>query len=65
MGPVPAAAALGAQSRDRVGGGDPGVIMGGMKMGGPVVAEDDGVVKEVRCEEGQAVAEGYSLVVLE
>ncbi len=31
----------------------------------PVEAEDDGTVKEIRCEEGQAVNEGDVLVVLE
>jgi acetyl-CoA carboxylase biotin carboxyl carrier protein len=30
-----------------------------------VEAEDAGVVKEIRCQEGQAVSEGETLVVLE
>jgi acetyl-CoA carboxylase biotin carboxyl carrier protein len=30
-----------------------------------VEAEDEGVVKEILCEEGQSVAEGDPLVVLE
>jgi acetyl-CoA carboxylase biotin carboxyl carrier protein len=36
-----------------------------MKMEMPVEVEDDGVVKEIRCEEGQSVQEGDVLVVLE
>jgi acetyl-CoA carboxylase biotin carboxyl carrier protein len=36
-----------------------------MKMEMPVEAEDPGVVREIRCEEGQAVNEGETLVVLE
>jgi acetyl/propionyl-CoA carboxylase alpha subunit len=31
----------------------------------PVEAEDDGTVKEIKCEEGQSVSEGDTLVVLE
>jgi acetyl-CoA carboxylase biotin carboxyl carrier protein len=41
------------------------VILESMKMEIPVEAEDDGTVKEIRCEEGQAVSEGDVLVVLE
>jgi acetyl-CoA carboxylase biotin carboxyl carrier protein len=36
-----------------------------MKMEMPVEAEDDGTVKEIACEEGQAVSEGDTLVVLD
>jgi acetyl-CoA carboxylase biotin carboxyl carrier protein len=36
-----------------------------MKMEMPVEAEDSGVVKEIAVEEGQAVSEGDTLVVLE
>ncbi|HMS63438.1 MAG TPA: acetyl-CoA carboxylase biotin carboxyl carrier protein subunit [Solirubrobacteraceae bacterium] len=36
-----------------------------MKMEMPVEAEDEGTVKEILCEEGQAVNEGDTLVVLE
>jgi acetyl-CoA carboxylase biotin carboxyl carrier protein len=36
-----------------------------MKMEMPVEAEDSGVVKEIRCHEGQAVSEGDVLIVLE
>lgn len=49
---------------DEVEDGDTVVILESMKMEIPVEAEDDGVVKEIRCEEGQAVSEGDVLVVL-
>ncbi len=41
------------------------VILESMKMEMPVEAEDEGVVKEILCAEGQAVSEGDVLVVLE
>jgi len=41
------------------------VILESMKMEMPVEAEDAGVVKEILCEEGQSVAEGDPLVILE
>jgi acetyl-CoA carboxylase biotin carboxyl carrier protein len=41
------------------------VILESMKMEMPVEAEDAGAVKEILCEEGQAVNEGDTLVVLE
>jgi acetyl-CoA carboxylase biotin carboxyl carrier protein len=50
---------------DTVSDGDTVVILESMKMEIPVEAEDDGVVKEIRCEEGQSVSEGDVLVVLE
>ncbi len=40
------------------------VILESMKMEIPVEAEDGGVVKEIRCAEGQAVSEGDVLIVL-
>ena len=43
---------------DTVEEGDPVVILESMKMEMPVEAEDSGVVKEIRCKEGQAVSEG-------
>ncbi|HET7177153.1 MAG TPA: biotin/lipoyl-binding carrier protein [Solirubrobacterales bacterium] len=49
---------------DEVEDGDTVVILESMKMEIPVEAEDDGVVTEIRCEEGQAVSEGDVLVVL-
>jgi acetyl-CoA carboxylase biotin carboxyl carrier protein len=36
-----------------------------MKMEMPVEAEDDGTVTEIRVDEGQAVGEGDTLVVLD
>ena len=45
--------------------GDTLVILESMKMEIPVESEDDGVVKEIRCEEGQSVTEGDVLIVLE
>ncbi len=49
---------------DEVADGDAVVILESMKMEMPVEAEDDGVVAELRCEEGQSVSEGDVLVVL-
>jgi acetyl-CoA carboxylase biotin carboxyl carrier protein len=45
--------------------GDTVVILESMKMEMPVEAEDEGTVKQVLVEEGQAVSEGDTLVVLE
>ncbi len=50
---------------DAVTSGDTLVILESMKMEMPVEAPQDGRVKEVRCAEGQPVAEGDVLVVLE
>lgn len=50
---------------DPVADGDTLVILESMKMEIPVEAEDDGTVKEIRCEEGQSVSEDDVLVVLE
>jgi acetyl-CoA carboxylase biotin carboxyl carrier protein len=41
------------------------VILESMKMEMPVEAEDPGTVKEILCEEGQAVNEGDTLVILD
>jgi acetyl-CoA carboxylase biotin carboxyl carrier protein len=41
------------------------VILESMKMEMPVEAEDAGKVREILCEEGQAVNEGDPLLVLE
>ena len=49
---------------DQVDLDDTVVILESMKMEMPVEAEDSGVVKEIRCEEGQSVSEGEVLVVL-
>ena len=45
--------------------GDTVAILESMKMEMPVEAEDAGTVTEICCEEGQAVSEGDTLVVLE
>jgi acetyl-CoA carboxylase biotin carboxyl carrier protein len=50
---------------DTVEDGDTVAILESMKMEIPVESEDDGTVKEIRCEEGQAVSEGDVLIVLE
>ena len=50
---------------DEVSDGDTVAILESMKMEIPVESEDDGVVKEIRCEEGQSVSEGDVRVVLE
>ena len=49
---------------DEVEEGDTVVILESMKMEIPVEVEDDGTVREIRCEEGQTVSEGDVLVVL-
>ena len=54
-----------AKTGDTVVADDTLVILESMKMEIPVEAEDDGTVKEIRCEEGQSVSEGEVLVVLE
>ena len=41
------------------------LFMESMKMEMPVDSEEDGTVKEIKCEEGQSVNEGDTLVVLE
>ena len=53
------------QVGDSVEEGDTVVVLESMKMEMPVEAEDPGTVTEIRCEEGQAVSEGQTLVVLE
>jgi acetyl-CoA carboxylase biotin carboxyl carrier protein len=50
---------------DSVEEGDTVAILESMKMEIPVESEDDGTVKEILCEEGQAVSEGDVLIVLE
>ena len=50
---------------DQIGVGDTLVLLESMKMEIPVESEDDGVVKEILCEEGQSVTEGDVLIVLE
>jgi len=50
---------------DSVDEGGTGVTPESMKMEMPVEAEDAGKVREILCEEGQAVNEGDPLLVLE
>jgi len=50
---------------DTIEEGDTVAILESMKMEMPVEAEDAGTVKEILCEEGQAVNEGDTLVVLD
>ncbi len=54
-----------ASAGDKVTADDTLVILESMKMEMPVEAEDPGTVKEIKCEEGQSVSEGDTLVVLE
>ena len=48
----------------RVAAGDPLVILESMKMEIPIVATESGVVEEVVCTEGRAVAAGDAVCVL-
>jgi acetyl-CoA carboxylase biotin carboxyl carrier protein len=50
---------------EAVGPGEAVVILESMKMEMPVEATSGGRVKELRCAEGQAVAEGDLLAVIE
>jgi acetyl-CoA carboxylase biotin carboxyl carrier protein len=49
---------------DHVEEGDTVVVLESMKMEMPLEAEDEGMVKQVLCKEGQAVNQGDTLVVL-
>ena len=50
---------------DTIAEGDTVVILESMKMEMPVEAEEDGRVREIRCAEGQVVALGDVLMVLD
>ena len=50
---------------DTVEEGDALVILESMKMEMPIEAEDRGVVREIRCGEGQPVSEDEILMVLD
>jgi biotin carboxyl carrier protein len=54
-----------AKTGDRVGAGDPVIVLESMKMEIPVEAPRAGVVKEIRVEEGQTVQEGDTVAVLD
>jgi biotin carboxyl carrier protein len=50
---------------DRVGAGDPVIVLESMKMEIPVEAPRAGVVKEIRVQEGQTVQEGDTVALLD
>jgi biotin carboxyl carrier protein len=50
---------------DRVGAGDPVIVLESMKMEIPVEAPRAGVVREVTVQEGQTVQEGDTVAVLD
>lgn len=50
---------------DRVGEGEPLLIMESMKMEIPVITEKAGTVKEILVEEGDLVSEGQAVAILE
>jgi biotin carboxyl carrier protein len=56
---------IAAKTGDRVGAGDPVIVLESMKMEIPVEAPRAGVVKEIRVAEGQTVQEGDTVAVLE
>ncbi len=53
------------EAGDRVGEGDPVVILESMKMEIPVASPVGGVVREVRVEEGGVVQEGEVIAVID
>ena len=56
---------IAAKTGDRVGAGDPVIVLESMKMEIPVEAPRAGVVKEINVQEGQTVQEGDTLAILE
>ena len=54
-----------AKTGDRVGAGDPVIVLESMKMEIPVEAPRAGIVKEIKVAEGQTVQEGDTVAVLE
>lgn len=50
---------------DVVTSGDVLMVLESMKMEIPVIAEDDGTVKEILVTEGQTVSEGQAVAILE
>jgi biotin carboxyl carrier protein len=56
---------IAAKAGDRVGAGDPVIVLESMKMEIPVEAPRAGVVKEINVQEGQTVQEGDTLASLE
>jgi acetyl-CoA carboxylase biotin carboxyl carrier protein len=56
---------IAAKTGDRLGAGDPVIVLESMKMEIPVEAPRAGVVKEIKVQEGQTVQEGDTVAVLE
>jgi biotin carboxyl carrier protein len=56
---------ISAKTGDRVGAGDPVIVLESMKMEIPVEAPRAGVVTEIKVQEGQTVQEGDTVAVLE
>jgi len=54
-----------AKAGDRVGAGDPVIVLESMKMEIPVEAPRAGVVREITVQEGQTVQEGDTVAVLD
>jgi biotin carboxyl carrier protein len=54
-----------AKTGDRVGAGDPVIVLESMKMEIPVEAPRAGIVTEIKVQEGQTVQEGDTVAVLE
>jgi biotin carboxyl carrier protein len=54
-----------AKPGDRVGAGDPVIVLESMKMEIPVEAPRAGVVREITVQEGQTVQEGDTVAVLD
>ena len=50
---------------DQVSADDEVLMLEAMKMEMPIVAEEDGVVKEIKCNKGDAVDSGAVLIVME
>lgn len=50
---------------DEVSEGEDVAILESMKMEIPISADDDGVVKEVKCAEGDFIDEGDVIVIIE
>ena len=53
------------QEGDEVAEGDTLVILESMKMEIPVLAEDDGVVVQLKVAEGEVIQEGHLIAVIE
>jgi acetyl-CoA carboxylase biotin carboxyl carrier protein len=53
------------QEGDKVEEGDTLVILESMKMEIPVLAEDDGVVAQLKVAEGDVIQEGHLIAVIE